>query len=114
MQIDLQLFGGRGASSGITVTRTVQQSAKINNITKAAKEYGYKNLKFTMDKDGIINYSFETTRIVYKVHNSKMQDPSKDDVYERTEYNSGKILRDGLIKRNKTEKNERLIKKGKH
>lgn len=113
MVVNLQFFGGRGGSSGIAGTRTAQQSTKINNITRAGKKYGYKNLKFTMDKDGVVNYSFETTRIVNKVHNSKMQDPSKNDIYERTEYNSGKIFKDGLIKKNKAEKNERLIKKGK-
>ena len=112
MVMNLQYFGGRGATSGIAGTKTAQQSTKMNNITRTGKKYGYKNLKFTMDKDGVINYSFETTRIVTKVHGGKMIDPRKDDVYERTEYNSGKIFKDGLIKRNKSTKSERLVKKG--
>lgn len=43
----------------------------------------------------------------------KMQDPTKNDVILRTTVESGKIMKDGLIKKNKSIKTEKIIKKGK-
>lgn len=42
-----------------------------------------------------------------------MHSPEKNDIYERTEYYSGKIMRDGLRKKNKTVYTDVLVKRGK-
>lgn len=78
-----------------------------------AKKYGYEEVKIKMDKDGAVNYEFSTRRRVYEVHGGKMQSPDKNDIYERTEKQSGKIMPDGLRKKNKTKVTDRLIKRGK-
>lgn len=64
-----------------------------------AKEYGYEDVKITMGKDGAANYEYTEKRRVTKAHVGKMIDPSKDKIYERTTKPSGKIMPDGLRKK---------------
>lgn len=104
-------MGGRGGSSGF-LSPTSEQQRRMNRLREIGPKYNYQNIRFSSNKDGSIDYSYQIQRKVEYVHGGKMQDPRKNDIYERTEYYSGKFMRDGLIKRNKTTKEDRLIRRG--
>lgn len=106
-------MGGRGGSSGMS-TVSYEQKRKMNNLVKRNAEYkGHSTPKFTTNKDGSVSYQYKTERTYEYVHGGKMQDPAKNDVILRTTVESGKIMKDGLIKKNKSIKTEKIIKKGK-
>lgn len=105
-------MGGRGSTSNIS-RYTPKQKVLVDRLKRMAKEYRYEDVKITMGKDGAVNYEFSTRKRVYGIHGGKMQSPDKNDIYERTEKQSGKIMPDGLRKKNKTEVTDKLIKKGK-
>lgn len=65
-----------------------------------------------MDKSGNVHYEYIERKRVTQVHTGKMQSPDKNDIYERVKKNSGVIMPDGLIKKNKSEYTDTLIKKG--
>lgn len=104
-------MGGRGGSSGF-LSATSEQAKKMNRLREMGARDGYKNIQFSRNGDGSIGFSYERQRIVNYVHGGKMMSPDKNDVYERTEYYTGKIFPDGLIKRNKTTKKDKLIRRG--
>lgn len=103
-------MGSRGQSQRKKYTSA--QKAKADNIKKQAQKRGYTNIKFRYNENGEVEYSYTEKKNVQEVHGGKMQDPAKNDHYERTVVHSGKIGKDGLIKRNKDEKNDVLIQKG--
>lgn len=88
----------------------------MNNLEKRnekyKEQYGYSKPVFRMNEDGSVSYEYTSTRIFHHVHGGKISYVEKDDVYERTEHYSGKIMQDGLNVKNKTTKEERLIRKG--
>lgn len=86
---------------------------KMNRLREIAPKNGYQNIKFSQNKDGTIDYTYERERDVVHVHGGKMQSPEKNDLYKRTEYYSGKIMKDGLIKRNLMTHEDVLVRKGK-
>lgn len=103
-------MGSRGQSQRKKYTSA--QKTKADNIKKQAQKRGYTNIKFRYNENGEVEYSYTEKKNVQEVHGGKMQDPAKNDHYERTVVHSGKIGKDGLIKRNKDEKNDVLIQKG--
>lgn len=110
-------MGGRGSPSGISsASPSPQQRRLMNNLVKRnAKEAarGFSKPKFTKNKDGSITYEYQIKHRTVKIHGGKMQSPEKNDIYERTEHYSGKIMRDGLRKKNKTVYTDVLVKRGK-
>lgn len=105
------LMGGRGGSSGFSYP-TSEQQRRMNRLREIGQRDNYRNIQFERNRDGSIDFSYERQRRVEYVHGGKMQDPNKNDTYERTEYHTGKIMPDGLIKRNKTTKEDKLIRRG--
>lgn len=105
-------MGGRGGNSGFLRPSNDQQK-KMNRLREIAPKNGYQNIKFSQNKDGTIDYTYERERDVVHVHGGKMQSPEKNDLYKRTEYYSGKIMKDGLIKRNLMTHEDVLVRKGK-
>lgn len=115
-------MGGRGSAGSVSNSMskaTSDQKTKMNRMQKRNKKYNipdkyeYSKPTFHMNKDGSVSYDYTIKRIVFEVHNSKMQSEDKNDVYERTEYYSGKIMKDGLIKKDKKKYKDVLIRKGK-
>lgn len=104
-------MGGRGGASGF-LSPTSEQQIKMNRLRNIGQRDNYQNIQFERNRDGSIDFSYERQRIVRYVHGGKMLSPDKDDIYERTEYYTGKIMPDGLIKRNKTTKEDKLIRRG--
>lgn len=110
-------MGGRGGSSGMSNVSS-EQRRLMNNLVKrnTREDYiseGFSKPKFTKNKDGSITYEYQVKHSTIKVHGGKMQSPEKNDIYERTEYYSGKIMQDGLRKKNKTVYTDVLVKRGK-
>ena len=105
-------MGGRRSASNIT-HYTAKQKARVDGLKRMAEKYGYKDVKIKMGKDGAVNYEYTEKKRVTKVHVGKMIDPAKNDIYERTTKQSGKIMPDGLRKKNKAEVTDKLIKSGK-
>lgn len=105
-------MGGRGGSGGFA-SASDEQKRKISNITRVLSERRFVVGKpsFEIRKDGVVEYKYIEKQNFQKVHGG-MQSPDKNDVVERTTVFSGVILRDGLIKRNKNQKEEKLIKRG--
>lgn len=108
-------MGGRGSSSGISGASPKQLRLMNNLVKRNAKEAtrGGSKPKFTKNKDGSITYEYQIKHRTAKVHGGKMQSPEKNDIYERTEHYSGKIMQDGLRKKNKTVYTDVLVKRGK-
>ena len=107
-------MGGRGGASRISGSATSEQKHRMNHfneVISSNKRFG--DPKFTMNKDGNISFSYIETIIIQHVHNSKMQDPAKNDIYERRITHSGIIRQNGKVSRNKPVKEDTLIKKGK-
>lgn len=102
-------MGGRGSASNIA-GYTPKQKVLVDRLKRMAKEYRYEDVKITMGKDGAVNYEYTEKRRVTKAHAGKMIDPSKDKIYERTTKQSGKIMPDGLRKKNKAEVTDKFIK----
>ena len=84
-------MGSRGQSQRKKYTSA--QKTKADNIKKQAQKRGYTNIKFRYNENGEVEYSYTEKKNVQEVH-------------------GGKIGKDGLIKRNKDEKNDVLIQKG--
>lgn len=103
-------MGSRGQSSRKGFTSA--QKAKADNIKRQAEKRGYTDIKFKRNKDGEVEYSYTEKKNVQFVHGGKMISPDKNDLYERTIIHSGKIGKDGLIKRNKDEKTDVLLQRG--
>lgn len=103
-------MGGRGSASNIT-HYTAKQKARVDGLKRMAEKYGYKDVKIKMGKDGAVNYEYTEKKIVTKAHVGKMIDPAKDRIYERSTKQSGKIMPDGLKKKNKAEVTDRFIKR---
>lgn len=103
-------MGGRGSTSNIS-RYTPKQKVLVDRLKRMAKEYGYEDVKITMGKDGAVNYEYTEKRRVTKAHVGKMIDTSKDKIYERTTKQSGKIMPDGLRKKNRAEMTDRFIKR---
>lgn len=108
-------MGGRGSSSGMSSVSPKQRRLMNNLVKRNAKEAarGFSEPKFTKNKDGSITYEYQIKHRTVKIHGGKMQSPEKNDIYERTEHYSGKIMRDGLRKKNKTVYTDVLVKRGK-
>lgn len=109
-------MGGRGSSSGMSGGSSPQQRQLMSNlVNRNAREAarGFSKPKFTKNKDGSITFEYQIKHLTAKVHGGKMQSPEKNDIYEKTEHYSGKIMRDGLLKKNKTVYTEVLVKRGK-
>lgn len=107
-------MGGRGGASGVFRGATSEQKHRMNHfneVISSNKRFG--DQKYTMNKDGNISFSYIETIIIQHVHNSKMQDPAKNDIYERRITHSGIIRQNGKVSRNKPVKEDTLIKKGK-
>lgn len=108
-------MGGRGASSGvISLHNATTEQKRImrnirNSLTKRPESGG---LKFTMDKNGVVRYTYTERRIYHKVHASKMASPEKDDIVERTTHHKGYVFKDGLRKEDRPESSEALIRRG--
>ena len=105
-------MGGRGSASNVP-RYTQKQKAMIDRLKKMADKYGYEDVKVKTDKSGAVSYEYTERKTVTKVHGGKMQSADKNDIYERLTKQSGKIMPDGLRKKNKTEVTDKLIKKGK-
>lgn len=103
-------MGSRGQSSRKGFTSA--QKAKADNIKRQAEKRGYTDIKFKRNQDGEVEYSYTEKTNVQFVHGGKMISPDKNDLYERTIIHSGKIGKDGLIKRNKDEKTDVLLQRG--
>lgn len=104
-------MGSRGGASGF-LSSTREQQRRMNRLREIGQSDNYQNIRFERNRDGSIDFSYQRQRRIGYVHGGKMQDPSKDDIYERTEYYTGKIMPDGLIKRNKTTREDKLIRRG--
>lgn len=105
-------MGGRGASGSSRQT-SEQQKRKMNNITRSlAKDKTASNLAFVKNKDGSIGYSYQTTRIYSREKGGKMISSEKADTVERITKYSGRIMKDGLIIKNKEEKQETIKNRG--
>ncbi len=101
-------FDNRGGGKA-----TPQQEKMMNNMkNRNANNSAFSEPTFKTNKDGTVSFEFTKKRIINYVHNSKMQSEDKNDVYERTEYHSGRIMKDGLLNQNKTTYEDVLIKKG--
>ena len=106
-------MGGRGAGSGLNKASSEQQRRMRSLESRNALNPSmYTAPTFKMNKDGSVSYEYVTTTVYQHVHGGKMQSQSKNDPYERTTTESGVIMQDGLVKKNKPVKVERLIKKG--
>lgn len=108
-------MGGRGGSSGLgSISKaTSEQKRLMNNLeNRNAKRAEFSKPTFNMNRDGSVSYEYTKTRIINRVHGGKMQSEEKNDVYERTEHYSGKIMPDGLRRENKTTYEDVLIRKG--
>lgn len=103
-------MGGRASSSGLRGI-TQAQKKKVAGLYRVAKEFGYEDVKVNVTKDGIVHYEYTEKRRVTEVHVGKMIDSSKDKLYERTTKQSGKIMPDGLRKKNKAEVTDKFIKR---
>ena len=107
-------MGGRGSNF---LQTSPEQKRLMNNLIrrnlKNSPGYNYSAPEFAKNKDGSVSYKYTVKNIVYKAHGGKMISPDKNDIYQRTTFESGLIMRDGLIKRNKSTKEETLIKRGK-
>ena len=112
-------MGGRGSSGGsgggVGMSRaTINQNAKILNIKRVlAKNKEISNLKFSMENDGVVRFSYTETKIRSRVHGGKMQSEQKNDTVKTVSVYEGTIGKDGLIKRNRAGKKERVLKQGK-
>lgn len=109
-------MGGRSARSGFSSISkaTEPQVQKINNIKKALVKRGESVSApvFKRDKDGIISFKYTESRIIHKEKGGKMSSPEKADIYERVTTKTGRIMKDGLILKNKDVSVDNLIKKG--
>lgn len=108
-------MGGRGASSGVIRLQnaTTEQKRIMENIKNAlTKRPESGNLKFTIDKSGVVLYAYTERRIYHKVHASKMASPEKEDIVERTTHHKGYVFKDGLRKEDRPESSENLIRRG--
>ena len=106
---------GRGVGSGVIRLQkaTTEQKRIMENIKNAlTKRPESGNLKFTIDKSGVVLYTYTERRIYHKVHASKMASPEKDDIVERTTHHKGYVFKDGLIKEDRPETSETLIRRG--
>ena len=107
-------MGGRGGSSGMgsggIAKASSEQRRIMSNIEKAnAKRPEFSEATFKMNKDGSVSYEFTKIKIVRYAHGGKMISSEKDDIYERKEHYSGKIMPDGLRRANKTTKEDTQI-----
>lgn len=105
-------MGGRGSASSVP-RYTQKQKAMIDRLRKMANKYGYEDVKVKTDKSGTVSYEYTERKTVTHVHGGKMQSADKNDIYERVTKQSGKIMPDGLRKKNKPEISDKLIKRGK-
>jgi len=106
-------MGGRGSASGL-LSGTAQQEQKMSNIKRALANNRFVTspVVFSKNKDGSIGFSYTETQRYAREKGGKMISPEKADVIERTTVVTGSIYKDGLILKNKPQKTERLIKKG--
>lgn len=103
-----------GGSTPSLSQATSEQNRIMNNMKKALSKRSIATApQFEMQADGDVAYKYSMVRKVEHVHDSKMQSPEKNDIYERTETYTGIIRPDGLRLKNKTTTNDILIKKGK-
>lgn len=111
-------MGGRGSASGMPTGVSSEQRRLMNNLIRRNSnpknsKQEYSEPRFTKNKDGSVTYEYQKKRLVTKVHGGKMQSEEKNDIYERTETYSGKIMRDGLHRKNKSVYTDVLVKRGK-
>lgn len=102
-------MGSRGQSSRKGFTSA--QKAKVDNLKRLSKKRGYTDVKFHRNEAGEVEYTYTEKKTVQQVHGG-FQAEEKNDVYERTIVHSGRIGKDGLITRNKDEKTDVLVRKG--
>lgn len=92
------------------------QQAKIEHIKKIAERDGYFNLTFKNAENNSVKITYDEKKIITHVHNSKMTDPSKNDIYERTTRHFGTIYDNGIYKPDRFNStktiSETLVKKG--
>ena len=106
-------MGGRGGSSGLSKASSEQKRLMNNLVKRNSKEKWYSVPEFTMNKDGSVSYQYKTERTYTYAHGGKMIGPEKDDIFLRTTFESGKIMKDGLRKKNKSVVEDKIIKRGK-
>lgn len=102
-------MGSRGQSSRKGFTSA--QKAKADNLKRLSEKRGYTDVKFHRNEAGEVEYTYTEKKTVQEVHGG-FQAEEKNDVYERTIVHSGRIGKDGLITRNKDEKNDNLLQRG--
>lgn len=102
-------MGSRGQSSRKGYTSA--QKAKADNLKRVSEKRGYTDVKFHRNEAGEVEYTYTEKKTVQEVHGG-FQAEEKNDVYERTIVHSGRIGKDGLITRNKDEKTDVLVRKG--
>lgn len=105
-------MGGRGSAGG-ALDATPEQRRIMRNMRAAISKNEHQTAPiFKRRSDGAIEYSYTETRNYSIVHGGKMQAEEKNDIVERKTTFTGTIGKDGLWRRNKSAKEEKLIKRG--
>nr|DAG84501.1 MAG TPA: hypothetical protein [Caudoviricetes sp.] len=105
--------GGSGGVGGMS-RATIDQNTKILNIKRVfAKNKEISNLKFSMENDGVVRFSYTETKIRSRVHSGKMQSEQKNDTVKIVSVYEGTIGKDGLIRRKRAGTKEQILKRGK-
>lgn len=106
-------MGGRGGAGGGLGRATSEQRRIMGNMSAAISEDVHKTApKFKLRSDGIVEYTYTETRNYAHVHGGKMQSEEKNDIVERKTVFTGTIGKDGLLRKRKSSKEERIIKRG--
>ena len=106
-------MGGRGGAGGGTLGATSEQRRIMGNMRAAiSKNVNQTAPIFKRRSDGVIEYSYTETRNYSIVHGGKMQSEDKNDIVERKTTFTGTIGKDGLFRKGKSTKEEKLIKRG--
>lgn len=106
-------MGGRGGAGGGLGRATSEQRRIMGNMSAAISEDAHKTApKFKLRSDGIVEYTYTETRNYAHVHGGKMQSEEKNDIVERKTVFTGTIGKDGLLRKGKSSKEERIIKRG--
>ena len=106
-------MGGRGGAGGGTLGATSEQRKIMSNMRKSISKNAYRTAPiFKRRADGVVEYSYTETRNYSIVHGGKMQSIEKNDIVERKTTFTGTIGKDGLLRKGKSTKEEKVIKRG--
>ena len=107
-------MGGRGSGSSrggwSKVSGTARQTQLISNLTRIVKRDYNTEPTFTKQKDGGIGYEYTKIQKFQDVGGGKFIDPRKNGMIEKTTIETGIIMPDGLIKKNKPQITKKIIK----